>query len=216
MACTIHDVAGPFLRFFRGRRIRLLYRLLQIGPDTRVLDVGGHTGFWSLAAQQGLPLPRVTIANLRLEQDRASNFAWLIADGRQLPFRNGAFDAVIANSVIEHVGSAISQTLFAAEVQRVAGRYFVETPNRHFPVEPHLVTPFFHWLPPLWQRRLVRNGSLWGILMRPTSQQALRFLRGTRLLDAREMREFFPRAELIREKILGLTKSLIAVGGGPA
>lgn len=215
MAWSIHSVARPFLRHFRTRRIRLLYDRLEIGPRTRVLDVGGHSEFWSLAVAQGLCLPRVTIANVRLEIGRSAAFDWLIADGCRLPFRDGAFDVALSNSVIEHLGDALSQGLFAAEIRRVARGYFVETPNRRFPIEPHLVTPFLHWLPRSWQRLLIRNCSLWGILMRPTRQQCRRFLREVRLLDAAQMRRLFPRSELIRERFLGLTKSLIATGGTP-
>ena len=77
----------------------------------------------------------------------------MAGDGRALPFRDEAFDVVFSNSVIEHVGDAASQRRFAREVARVGRAYWVQTPNRWFPVEQHLLTPLVHWLPKSWQRR---------------------------------------------------------------
>jgi hypothetical protein len=89
-------------------------------------------------------------------------------DGRQLPFRDAAFDVVFSNSVIEHVGDAASQERFAREVARVGRSYWVQTPNRWFPVEQHLLTPLVHWLPRRWQRAILRRGTVWEALTRPT------------------------------------------------
>ena len=39
------------------------------------------------------------------------------------------------------------QRAFAAEIKRVGTQYFVQTPNRWFPVESHTWLPFLGWLP---------------------------------------------------------------------
>jgi hypothetical protein len=69
------------------------------------------------------------------------------ADGRDLPFEDGAFDVVHSNAVIEHVGERREQAQFVSELVRVAKNGFVTTPNRWFPVEPHTHVPLFHWFP---------------------------------------------------------------------
>ena len=46
--------------------------------------------------------------------------------------------------------------------------------------------------------------------MRPTPEGCDDFLRDIRMLDERELRQLFPEAEIWRERVLGITKSLIA------
>jgi hypothetical protein len=137
------------------------------------------------------------------------------ADGCQLPFGNQSFDIVFSNSVIEHVGSPEAQARFANEIQRVARRYWVQTPNRWFPLEPHLLTPFLHYLPRAWQAPLARHWTVWDAVERPAPDRREfyieHYLRDIRLLAASDMAKLFPGANIRRERSLGLTKSLIAV-----
>jgi hypothetical protein len=80
------------------------------------------------------------------------------ADGRDLPFADGAFDYVHSSAVLEHVGSRERQSRFLEELWRVARKaIFVTTPNRWFPVEFHTVLPLAHWLPPAVFRTLLRR-----------------------------------------------------------
>jgi SAM-dependent methyltransferase len=189
-----------------------LERLLGITASTRILDVGGTPANWSLLSVR----PRVVMLNLprALETDDAG-MPWIFADGCRLPFRDRSFDVVFSNSVIEHVGDARRHEQFAREIARVGVRYFVQTPNRWFPVEHHLLTPVIHFLPRSWQRRLVQKFTIWEWLARPRPDQREFFLKhyleDIRLLDSHAMRRLFPDARLIRERFLGLTKSLIAV-----
>jgi len=172
-----------------------------------VLDDGGYAYYWSYFAKR----PRLTIVNLEPPAQDPQGIDWVIADGRQLPFRDGTFDIVFSNSVIEHVGDTASRQSYAREVDRVGQCYYVQTPNYWFPVEPHLMTPLIHFLPMRVQRKLLRNFTLWGILVRPTPEGCDDFLRDIRLLDAGEVRSLFPKAKLWRERFMGITKSLIAV-----
>jgi Methyltransferase domain len=186
---------------------------LRITAATRVLDIGGTPECWTL-----LPLsPRITLLNTpRAKDDLAAAAEWVAGDGRDLPFRDDAFDVVFSNSVIEHVGNRTSQQRFAAEVVRVGRAYWVQTPNRWFPVEQHLLTPLVHWLPRGLQRVLVPRFNVWQLVARPAEDRRRfyteHYLRDVRLVSASELRGLFPGTRVIRERFLGWTKSLVAVG----
>jgi hypothetical protein len=199
-------------RRFRQRRMQRFAREFAIGPHTHVLDIGGTPEVWEL-----LPVrPRVVLLNTpRAKADLASAAEWVAGDGRALPFRDRAFDLVFSNSVIEHVGDAASQRRFAEEVARVGRAYWVQTPNRAFPIEQHLLTPFIHWLPRSWQGAVVPRFNLWSALARVTPDRRdfyiRHYLSDVRLLTARDLQTLFPGARLVRERFCGVVKSLVAV-----
>ena len=196
--------------------MRRFVRELGITAETRVLDVGGTPDTWERLAAP----PKVTLLNTPRTKGELAGAAWWVAgDGRALPFRDAAFDVVFSNSVIEHVGDAASQRRFAAEITRVGRAYWVQTPNRWFPVEQHLLTPFVHWLPKRWQRWIVPRFTVWSALVRPSADRRAfyveHYLNEVRLLSAREFASLFPGARLVRERVLGWTKSLVAVLNEP-
>jgi SAM-dependent methyltransferase len=181
----------------RRRRAALFSRRLAPRPGQRLVDVGcGELGVAAfvtdleLTGVDRVPRPGYEAAGRRFVQ----------ADARDLPFGDGEFDIAYSNSLIEHVVEPEDRERVAREIRRVGKRYFVQTPNRWFPVEPHALLPGVHLLP----RRLGRR--LWdlGVSDDPFDE--------TRLLGAAELRRLFPDADIVRERLGPLTKSLIAVG----
>jgi hypothetical protein len=208
----VADSLAAISRSFRRRRMQRFARELGITAETRVLDIGGTPECWELVPEQ----PRLTLLNTpRARDDLAGAASWVAGDGRSLPFRDRAFDIVFSNSVIEHVGDASSQERFAREVARVGRGYWVETPDRWFPVEQHLMTPFIHWLPKAWQQPIVPRWNLWSLLVRVTPDRRQfyieHYLRDVRLLSFGQLRALFPGAVVIRERFCGLSKSLVAM-----
>jgi SAM-dependent methyltransferase len=120
-------------------------------------------------------------------------------DARALPFEPDSFDIAYSNSLLEHLDPA-DRPRFAAEIRRVAGRYWVQTPNRYFPIEPHVLLPGLQFLPEQARRRLWRLG------MPRTPYEPIE------LLSAADLRELFPDALILRERFAGLSKSVIAAG----
>lgn len=201
------------LRNFRVERMRRFEREFRVTGRTRILDIGGTPLNWSLLTCR----PQVTILNLPRAQETLGrpNLSFVAGDGCRLPFAAGSFDIAFANSVIEHVGGAAAQQAFAREVARVAPRYYVQTPNRSFPVEQHLLTPFLHYLPGSWQRAIAPRFTVWALIVRPSPDRRDYYLHHildeVRLLDAASMRALFPGAAIATERFLGLPKSVIAI-----
>jgi len=207
MAPSFADIHRPLARYFRSRRLRRFARSFNVDEQTKVLDLGGAEYYWPWLEVR----PRVTVANYAARDLKRVALDWVRADGRNLPFRDGAFDVVYCNSVLEHLPDEASREAMAREIERVGLGYSVQTPNRWFPVEAHTLTPAFHFLPKRWQARLARNFTLWGQLQRPSRAEARGFVENIRLLSARDLQRLFPDAAIERERFLGLTKSLIAV-----
>jgi hypothetical protein len=82
------------------------------------------------------------------------NCRYVQGDARSLELPDQSFDIVFSNSVIEHVGTWEDQHAFARETARVGKRYWIQTPNKHFPIEPHMNFPYFQFLPRALQERL--------------------------------------------------------------
>lgn len=186
------------------RRFEVEFRLTD---DLRILDVGGYPTTWETVSSR----PWVTLVNLHPLGLGHGRMEMVVADGRNLPFRDGAFSICFSNSVIEHVGEWSNVVEFAAEIRRVAPRYYVQTPNRHFPIEPHMLGLFVQYFPRRLLRRVARYFTLWGLVRKPNQQQIDAMLEEINLLTDRQMRELFPDARIERETVFGLTKSLIAI-----
>src|SRR5581483_4758081 len=151
--------------------MRCFAQRFGITNETTLLDVGGTALNWSLLPAR----PRIVFLNTE-RVDPATGSEWVIGDGCALPFPDSAFDVAFSNSVIEHVGSPARQAAFAAEIARVGRRYWVQTPARTFPVEPHLLTPFLHWLPRRFQRWLAPKFTIWSTLIRPSPDRRVFYI----------------------------------------
>jgi SAM-dependent methyltransferase len=203
-----------FAQRFRPGRIRYLKSAFpRVGSDANVLDVGGRAAWWQMMQPA---TPNVTIINLETEDAaaiRAAGYRFVVGSGCALPFADGAFDLALSNSVIEHVGDLEAQRRFALEVLRCGKAVYVQTPNKWFPVEPHLLMPLAHWLPRRVQRPLIPFLSAWAITARPPGAAIDAFLDSTRLLTRREVAQLFPGCRIVEERVLGLTKSFVVTRG---
>jgi hypothetical protein len=192
----------------RQRRWERFARTFPDLADMHVLDVGGDARSWRLA---GLRPAHVTLLNVRKQHVAEDWMSAVAGDACDMPPDLPAVDVVYSNSVIEHVGGHWRRQRFAAGVRGASDRYWVQTPYRYFPVEPHFLAPGLQHLPRAVQAQVVMRwpiGNYAGVKDRET---ALRRLMGIELLSRTELAAYFPSATIERESFLGLTKSLIAV-----
>ena len=205
------DIYGFVQAPFRNRRFKLFKNKIRPTPETRILDVGGNPWFWN-----DLEIPaKITLLNPDMLSDdlvkKYSQFDFVAAEGYNLPYPDKSFEIGFSNSAIEHVGTYERQKAFAAELRRVGRILWVQTPAREFPIEPHLLAPFFQYFPRWLQRRTLRYFTIYGLMTKPTPAQVEGFLNEVRLLKYHEMRELFPDCEIYCEKVMGITKSYIAI-----
>jgi hypothetical protein len=202
---------------FRQRRLKRLLTIIdQIVAERgtcRILDVGGMPNYWQFLEPlwRGRPL-HITLVNLIEVPVPDDRYLSLTGDARDLhQFADLSFDLVHSNSVIEHVGLWPDKRKMAEEVRRLAPRYFVQTPNFWFPLEPHLRTPFIHWIPYPWRVAIVMHRACGYYPKAKSISEAREILDDVRLLDSTAMELLFPDAVIERERFAGITKSLIAV-----
>jgi SAM-dependent methyltransferase len=198
----------------RRQRFSLFVELLERLPgDVHVLDVGGTPEFWRIMGFENSRV-HVTLMN-RSQLDCSSGLMRsIVGDARDMRgVRNQEFDVVFSNSVIEHVGSFAEQAAMAAEVRRVGRRYFVQTPNKYFPIEAHFLVPGFQFLPLRLRARLHARRDLGWWKRADSYEAALVEVSTIRLLTERDVRRLFPEARLYKERFFGLTKSFIVHHG---
>jgi hypothetical protein len=202
---------------FRHNRLE---RFLEIVDDViaakgscRILDIGGRVAAWTPFSELIEPRPiQVTLVNMVKQTPSLDWMEAVLGDARDIScFGDNSFDVVYSNSVIEHVGPWGDQKRMAAEVCRLARRHFVQTPNFWFPIEPHFRLPGFHWLPEPWRLRIVQARACGFYPRAADLDEAYSILSDARLLTASAMGALFPDSTIVHERVLGLTKSLIAV-----
>lgn len=208
---NIYSIYRWLQPIFRARRWRFFLQTFRISEATRILDVGGHPGEWMAGVNIPVSVTVVNIGPWPESLNAPARFVYREADARALPFPDASFDLGYSNSVIEHMGSWEDQQKFAQEIRRVAGGLFVQTPYRWFPVEPHFVTFFVHWLPRSWQRRLIPLFSIRGWFRKGDDVEMRKLVEEVRLLSFKEMKQLFPDCEIHRERVFGFVKSLIAI-----
>jgi hypothetical protein len=203
---------------FREQRFKthvqpIIDTLIRQQGACRILDLGGDADYW----QFDIPTTGVEICILNIEakgDPPDPRFHFVQGDARDVEqFADLSFDFVHSNSLIEHVGRWDDMKRVAAEIRRLAPRYYVQTPNFWFPLDPHSNAPLMHWLPQPLQRRMVSSKPR-GFYAQATSlDHAMQIIEGTSMLDRSQFAGLFPDARILTETVCFLPKSLIAIRG---
>lgn len=207
-----NDYSNPNYLGSKFRKKRFLFfeeKIKNLSKPITILDIGGTVRFW---ADEGYHEKDVliTIINLSTADSGYSNIRVIAGDACDLSlFKDKAFDIAFSNSLIEHLYTKANQTKMANEAIRVGKFFFIQTPNRYFPFEPHFKFPFFQFLPQFLQVFLQTKTSLINGV-RYNRDYALNIVKEIRLLTKSEMKALFPKSNIRIETFLGMTKSFIA------
>jgi hypothetical protein len=224
---VISKFALRFSKNARLKRAAIFRQWFSVDKSTRILDIGSEDGMNMFTVLKGSEydpgnvfIADIDAAIVRRGRESFGFKGIAIDEMGSLPFESGAFDIVYCSSVIEHVtvkhdqiwdhtsgrefrSAALEhQRVFANEIRRVGKNYFVQTPAAGFPIESHTWLPLVGYLP--------REALL------PTMKMANRVwpkasIPDFNLLNKKDLAQMFPDAVILKESILGLTKSLMAI-----
>jgi Methyltransferase domain len=199
------------MRRERGTFFRSL--IAPLPKPVKIIDLGGTESFWETVGFAGEQQFQILLLNPLIQETHYSNITSLVGDATDLrDISDNSFDVSFSNSVIEHLGSFRKQQLMAEEHRRIAARYFVQTPNKYFPMEQHFLIPMFQFFPLVLRIALIRRFSISWFERMPDRAQTEAFLRSFRLLSRRELQLIFPGAEIYVERFFGLAKSFMVFG----
>lgn len=200
---AILELLKPLHRRMRNQKIAIFLQLAR-ERDTTLLDLGGGPGISGESHAVHQFFGSVVVVNRSRPMTEGSSFSslpFVMADGCSLPFSSRSFDWVFSNAVIEHVGGWARQRRFADEIRRVAAKgYFVATPNRFFPIEPHTLLPFYQFMDPKRQAQLVRFSP--GYMREPLE---------IHLLSPRDLQCLFPEAHVLKMGFPVFPNNLVAM-----
>lgn len=207
-------------RFRRARFARveaLIEQALESRKVIDIIDLGGREIYWTIATgflARHRGRIRIHLVNLESDLEPVGDKGLFEAHAGDAcdgdVFQGQAFDLVHSNSVIEHVGGWDRIGQFADNVRRLAPRYFVQTPNFWFPLEPHFRVPGYQWLPPRWRTHLLQMRRLGFYDREPDYRKARAIVEEVKLLTRHDMAHLFPDADIAVERVFGLPKSIMA------
>ncbi len=197
-------------QFRKKRFIFFLSLINQLPRPLHILDIGGTETYWNM---MGFKDPQVHITLLNLHPQKVSDttrFSSITGNATNLTaFSDNSVDMVYSNSVIEHLFTLEAQQMMANEIRRVAKSYFIQTPYRYFPIEPHWVFPFFQFMPRFIRIYLTRQFSLGHIPRIQNYEEAAKQVDEVRLMTMKELKHIFPEASLYKESFAGFIKSVV-------
>jgi SAM-dependent methyltransferase len=148
----------------RWPKAQKIHQLLAVKAETnstmRLLEIGTGSGAIAYYFSR-LEAPHFEVTAIDVEDQRTVRecYQFKVYDGRTVPFQDCAFDIVISNHVIEHVGDRIQQVTHLSEICRVlkpGGCAYLATPSRWQIMEPHFGLAFLSWLPRSMRNSYVR------------------------------------------------------------
>lgn len=168
---TLQRSQGFLDHFVLKKRLEMLKIFFTAFPESsfnQVMDVGVTAETSAISAhffEENIQNKKKIIAlsnqNAKFLETIYPGLLFKLGDAKNLPFENNSIDVIFSSAVIEHVGSFEEQKKMIAECFRVCKKgMFITTPNRWYPIDPHTVLPFLHWLPKPIHRAILKKIGL--------------------------------------------------------
>lgn len=219
----ISQIIRNFSTSARAKRSAIFRKYLNPCEEDKILDLGSGDGSHIASIipfRDNVYIADISKAKLERGKQKYGFKVLLLSEDGCLPVPDKFFDIVFCSSVIEHVTVDKSkiwemqnsdifsklaydhQKRFAKEIDRVAKRYYVQTPNKYFILETHTWLPFVSYFPrEILVKIIVFLNMFWPKKTTPDWH----------LLSRKQMKELFPEATIVTEKFLGMIKSIMAI-----
>jgi len=208
------DNLNSFGSRFRKKRFDLFLDYLKKikMEDPKIIDIGGTCNYWNLMNRIHQKNFKPVIVNISKEHLLNESCNGIKGDGKLLSFiKDKSFDFAYSNSMIEHLSSLDDQLEMAKNIKRVAKFYFVQTPAFAFPLEPHFLFPFFHWLPRKVRILLVSRFNLGWFSRCKNEIEAEKLVDSIRIMKKKELKLIFRDSKIITERFFFIPKSYIVM-----
>jgi len=152
------SAARAWKREQRAKEAITCLKLTGHNPKSGVLlDLGCGLGYLTrYFSKLGIKAVGVDISRGRIKfakEKVLSSGSFILADGVKLPFREGFFNTVVLNDVLEHVPYNLAKPMLN-EVERMlkaSGKLYISVESRYMVREGHSLIPFLTWFPrPCW------------------------------------------------------------------
>lgn len=188
----------------RDKKYRLFIEQLQPKSQDAILNVGAGNGLFLESMYHhrekiiALDIDPIMLSDLKRKYPEVQ---CIVADAKQLPFRDKSVKISFSNAVIEHVGSNGEQQKFANEIRRISQKFYVTVPNKYFPFEFHYRLPFYQFVPKATQKWLFKkyNVGLW----------YENKWEDINLLSYRQLKRIFPGTTVIKQRVTLCAETLI-------
>lgn len=161
----------------------------------KILDLGGTQEYWEM--MKFTDNINVTLVNLEDINVTRTNFTFIKEDIFNIDLKKFDCDIIFSHSLIEH----INHEKFAEIIRNSNKTYFIQTPNKYFPFEPHFLMPLIQFFPVQIRFWLVKT------LRKEMNPEEVKTIK---LLSKKDLIRLFPNSEIYGSKIFGIRQSFIA------
>jgi len=191
----------------REKKYKLFLDIIKPTKENTILDVGSGPGTFlekRYINKENIIALDINSEYLKDLKKKYPKVKTKLGSALKLPFEDNSIDIVFSNAVIEHIGNYKNQQQFAKEMQRVGKKWFVTTPNKWFPFEPHFLVPFYQFVPKKVQKFLSKHVNV-GRYKKGTWQDI-------NLISARIFKKLFPTSKIMKNRITIFPETLICYG----
>jgi ubiquinone/menaquinone biosynthesis C-methylase UbiE len=128
---AFHHHTNPFIRFTENKRIKAIYKLINVSPQDCVLEIGCGAGNILEKAPMG-KLFGIDISSFILNKSRKKlneKFFLFQADAQTLPFKDLSFPRIICSEVLEHLLDPLASLNEMSRILKTQGITIISVPN---------------------------------------------------------------------------------------